>query len=467
MFPNHTSTTTSTSNALHVICAWPVSGQYGAGSRMSYYVLIVVLVFARKFEQVREAALAAALLFPTVAGIHGIVLAAVHVNGAVDMDVYGAFQLCAIGIVAAPFTLNASRTYVQAAGRNIILVLTSLILAGLIALTIEFYRVTASPCPYDDNNTPISSNPDSFPYGGATCGLLCSEETGPHSPMRGGTGNNIYIIPTPHRLSPNTAMLLSAGCCIPAILSIISILIQMLSRQDPDGLGDPIEGTNGATLGAMHRVDGMTRVFLSVVKIPLFMGGLLAILIVGEVNLFSKQVTYQTEPFVNVGQWGPVAGIFLGLLGPFYMVLALTNGSIDPEIPLSRSRSQTRSPSLASIPIPAPNPGLSPGQEIPPQLPFLRLSPASTPNSYPFPTPSPVRPPISQLPFFRPSPNRTMPVGDGRRKVAQALTRLASEMSEPHDPNGPLTINIERELGARDFPEVPGEIRGLPMQGQT
>jgi hypothetical protein len=38
-------------------------------------------VFARKSEWLRNAALAAALLFPAVAALHGIVLAAVHVEG--------------------------------------------------------------------------------------------------------------------------------------------------------------------------------------------------------------------------------------------------------------------------------------------------------------------------------------------------------------------------------------------------
>ncbi len=46
-----------------------------------YYVLVATCVFARKEEWLRGACLAAALLFPAVAAIHGIVLAAVHVNG--------------------------------------------------------------------------------------------------------------------------------------------------------------------------------------------------------------------------------------------------------------------------------------------------------------------------------------------------------------------------------------------------
>jgi hypothetical protein len=101
--------------------------------------------------------LAAALLFPAVAAIHGITLAAVHTNGmfiylhvqstaislairrlanvfgtlgAVDMDIYGAFQLCSIGILAAPVTVRLSQTYFYDPGRNNIFLWIGLILAG-------------------------------------------------------------------------------------------------------------------------------------------------------------------------------------------------------------------------------------------------------------------------------------------------------------------------------------------------
>lgn len=46
-----------------------------------YYVLIAACVFLRKQQWLKEACLAAALLFPAVAALHGIVLAAVHVDG--------------------------------------------------------------------------------------------------------------------------------------------------------------------------------------------------------------------------------------------------------------------------------------------------------------------------------------------------------------------------------------------------
>jgi len=68
-------------NVVNVVCAWPVSGQYGPGSRILYYVLVVASVLGRQTDWLKDACLAAALLLPAVAAIHAIVLAALHVDG--------------------------------------------------------------------------------------------------------------------------------------------------------------------------------------------------------------------------------------------------------------------------------------------------------------------------------------------------------------------------------------------------
>lgn len=46
-----------------------------------YYVLIAACVLARKADWLRNACLAAVLLFPAVAALHGITLAVLHVDG--------------------------------------------------------------------------------------------------------------------------------------------------------------------------------------------------------------------------------------------------------------------------------------------------------------------------------------------------------------------------------------------------
>jgi hypothetical protein len=130
------------------------------------------------------------------------------------MDIFGAFQFCSIAILAAPLTVRLSRTYFYDPGRNIIFIWTILILAGLVALCVEFYRVEPTDCEYDNpNNTTFGAM--NFPYRNHTCNLRCSETDGPISPLRGGAANEIFVIPVPTRLTFNAAMLLSAGFCIP------------------------------------------------------------------------------------------------------------------------------------------------------------------------------------------------------------------------------------------------------------
>ncbi|KAM0109325.1 hypothetical protein ACP6JB_004912 [Aspergillus fumigatus] len=309
------------SNILQVICAWPVSGQYGPGTRILA-------------EWLRNACLAAALLFPAVAALHSIVLASLHIEAAVDMDVFGAFQLCSIGILTAPVTVN----FLSGA---VVRLWSTYLSEGLLSLTIEFYRINPHPCTV--NGRPIFKNSHEFLYGTTMCDLTCSVEAGPFSPMRQDSANDIYVIPAPEKLTFGAATLLAAACCIPAILSLASMWNKILEINWTRRFGNPdrnkmqdevIEGTNGATLGTMNKVNEMIRSFLSVVEVPIFGASVLVITLIGEMNFFSRQVRYQTEriesigkfprelstgyvpvPDLWVGQWAPIVGAGLAVLG--------------------------------------------------------------------------------------------------------------------------------------------------------
>ncbi|KAK3370615.1 hypothetical protein B0H63DRAFT_487308 [Podospora didyma] len=334
---NISSALTATNATVQVVCAWPVSGQYGPGSRLLYYVLVAACVLARKAKWLRGPCLVAALLFPAVAAIHAIVLAAVHVDGAVDMDIYGALQLCSIGILTAPASVRLSSTYFNDPGRNTIFLWTGLVLSGLVSLVVEFYRSSTVGCSVDDAENSI--NPDDFPYENAMCGLTCSVGEGPFSPMRMGSANNIYVIPAPNRLTFGTGTLIAAACGIPAILSLVFMSNKILEinwtsrfgNQD-DRADEVIQGTNGATVGTMRNVNKMVREWLSVVEIPVFGGAVLAILILGETNFFSGPVRFQTEPMASIGQWAPVAGTSLAALGSLYLLLAEEVDDVKNEI---------------------------------------------------------------------------------------------------------------------------------------
>lgn len=227
--------------------------------------------------------------------------------GAVDMDVYGAFQLCAIGILTAPATVKLSNTYFNNPGRNIIFLWTGLQLAGLLSLTVEFIRISPTPCPIDDPATSVWADSKVFYYN-STCGMMCDESVGPTSPLRGGSANNIYVIPSPHQLDFNTATLLAAACCIPAILSMLSMWIKILDGNWEKLIGkkkkkdnEPISGTNGATPIQMTSIAERIRDWLTLIEIPVFVAAVLAIIVKGEMNFWSEPVNYQTEPIASIG----------------------------------------------------------------------------------------------------------------------------------------------------------------------
>ncbi|KAL2820170.1 hypothetical protein BDW59DRAFT_118582 [Aspergillus cavernicola] len=427
LLPVHIPRSIATSNAtdlgLQVVCAWPVSGQYGPGTRILYYVLIAACIFAQKEEWLRNACLAGALLFPAIAALHGIVLASIHVDGAIDMDIYGAFQLCSIGILTAPLTVRLSNTYLTDPRRNIIFLWTGLLLAGLVSITVEFFRVKPSTCTHDDFQNPISSDVSMFPYSNitsTTCHIPCSVDRGPFSPIRVGPNDEIYVIPSPNKLTFGTAALFAAGCCVLAIVSLI--YLSALILQEPwktDTHDQPIEGTNGATVGNMLQINQLVRKLLRAVEVPVFAAAVLAILIVGERNFWSTPVDYGTEPIASIGQWAPIVGAGFAILGSLY--LFLTGDDASP----SRSASKCTCHQLSE----------------PSMFGAVDEPETSTTTS---PPPAPVRP----------TRHPTTDVGS-RRKINARLMRFGNYLSiAAHDR---LHDSGFKQGRALDFPELPGE----------
>lgn len=117
--------------------------------------------------------------------------------------------------------------------------------------------------------------------------------------MRGGSTNNIYVIPAPHKLTFDTATLLAAGCCIPAILSLIFMRNKILYVNWKTHFGNGDEEEHSSQIK-----DGI-RYLLGRVKIPLISGVVLAIISIGEMNFFSTQVRYETEPIASIGRCLP------------------------------------------------------------------------------------------------------------------------------------------------------------------
>ncbi|KAK8032727.1 hypothetical protein PG990_002461 [Apiospora arundinis] len=463
-----------------VICAWPVSGQYGPGSRILYYALVAACILARKTEWLRNACLAAGLLFPAIAAFHGIVLAAMHIDGAVDMDVYGAFQLCSIGILAAPVTVRWSKTYFYDPARNLIFLWTGLILAGLLSLTVEFYRLGPIACGQDEEGNVISPALSlGFPYETDICNITCSEKKGPWSPLRQGSTSEIFIIPAPQKLTFGAATLVAAACCIPAILSMVSMWNKILeinwkrrwgNNYVAPRLDEEIEGTNGATVGKMMNVNDIIRSFLSVVQIPVFVGAVLAIMVIGEMNFWSESVNYQTEPVSSIGQWAPIVGTVLAALGSLY-VLGM-NPRINTPADPSSSNASVHYPNSSQHGLnhhpSTPRHDVAHVVHVPPRdsgdlgdpRNIIHESPVQHTADSPemvsirrLTSPSPASPDLHRN--MSNGSEDVRPDAGGRRKMARMIGGLGRYMGTPAPD---LFDDSEFKHGkALDFPEIPGE----------
>jgi len=412
------------------------------------------------------------MVLPAISALHGLVLASSHANGAVDLDIYGAFQFCAIGILAAPLTVRISRTYFYDPGRNIIFLWTILILMGLVALCVEFYRVTPTPCASDIHGNPLPSDMGKFPYGNVTCGITCSEQDGPFSPMRGGSASNINIIPVPQMLTFNAAMLLAAGFCIPAILSLIFTWDKILEinwsrrrqTEQPDE-SEIVEGAN-ITVRELKGINNVVRKFLSVIEIPLFGGVIVTLIGIGEANFYSPQARYDTEPMASIGQWSPISGTLLAALGSLYL-LWYSDGKndftekpsprYDNPSPLRRSHSSERQIS----PSRQPNTDNTAGRYIGENALGIR---SPSPNEIGLiPT---ITHPESEIDHREhvSQKSRGLPTA-GRQRIRRWFT--AAGDSWANAAHQKLDVSDYNDAKAHRFPEVPGEILRNPDLERT
>ncbi|KAG5912579.1 hypothetical protein E4U42_002148, partial [Claviceps africana] len=206
----------------------------------------------------------------------------------------------------------------------------AIFLGRLLSLTVEFYRADSVRCTVNGQGQALSSDPRAFPYDAQpACNMTCTADTGPQSPMRGGAANNKYVIPAPSRLTFGAGTLLCAACCVHAVLWLMSMMDKILEINWKSRFGisdevrnEPIEGTNGATVGNMYLVNETVRFFLSVAVVPIFASAGLAVMIIGEINFFSEQMRYQNEPMASIGQWSPIVGTGLAAAGSLYLLLA-------------------------------------------------------------------------------------------------------------------------------------------------
>lgn len=197
---------------------------------------------------------------------------------------------------------------------------------------------------------------------------------------------------------------------------------------ESDRRDEPIDGTNGATVGKMLQINGLVRTVLSTVEAPVFAAAVLAILILGEKNFFSKPVDHGTEPIASIGQWAPIVGAGFAIFGSLYLFLTAD----DREQGSACKCTCHNVEGVKRQPIPATDNESDSGRTTA--------------------TPEPAH--------TYPARRETDDIGN-RRGINRALIRFATTLSiAAHDRLTDYDFRIGR---AQDFPEIPAE----PQRNKT
>jgi hypothetical protein len=234
-------------------------------------------------------------------------------------------------------------------------------------------------------------------------------------------------------------------------------------QREEERADEPIEGTNGATVAKIRGVNALVSLFLSAVEIPIFVGAVLAILIMGERNFFSQQVNFQTEPIESVGvylsflvssqilnhvllgQWAPIVGTGLAVMGSLYVLLAGGGHMFDTKKDETEEKSSTQHHCNC-------------GHE-----PMARPDSASSHSFTPPSEPEEIhRTTTKRSTFSRivPTISRSTDDAGNRRKVAQTLAAFGEYIGNAAPDR--FDDSDFKHGKALDFPEIPGEEQRNP-----
>ncbi|KAJ7797500.1 hypothetical protein B0H14DRAFT_2531040 [Mycena olivaceomarginata] len=304
--------TTSDTDAVSVICAYPLSGQYGPGARFSLYILLLACILWRKQTVVLNLGLGAVLFTGLVGAVHGVALGAVRSNKDVlDFDVFGAAYICTmcLGVVPGLLILGAG-TLTPHATPTIVLGWYALMLAGEIGVTAAIFRAQTRvpnvgliprgfPCvdAAGANVTHVA-----FVLGETDCHLPCMDN--PTLPLR--QDQAAVYVPSSKRPIDITS--------IGSMLGIVLCLITMPVLYRSFRRGSPSAGA-ATLLGLLMIVEGPLGCIL------------LAGLTEGHV-FWGPQVRYQVESMAAVGQWAPFVIAFFALIGGLLIDAADNDNSI-------------------------------------------------------------------------------------------------------------------------------------------
>lgn len=220
-----------------------------------------------------------------------------NIAGFVDFDLFGALQICATGVLAAPATIRYSRTYFNTPGRDMYFVWTALNLGGLIAVVVALFRAETVPC-QEANGHYIS--PHDYVRFNTTCSASCN---GLHfnSPLRAGQ-DVVATLPPNLGMTINTACLIGSACCVLAALSLFLLPISIARTNRLVQSRGQWSSPAGIAHGDENPTERVVRSIVIWAEPVMYSLFILVITILGELNLWSPQLRHSIEAMASIGE---------------------------------------------------------------------------------------------------------------------------------------------------------------------
>jgi hypothetical protein len=146
--------------ALQVICAYPVSGQYGRMVRYLIYPLLTLSLLFSIAGWVAGGALNTAMTYIAITGLHVAAMAVNREAGVLDLDVLTAYHVCMVALILSPPLIMWTKSLQRPSGKGVFAIWVVLLWIGVILFTTTAKFLPKSvPC-IDSKGVNVTSTRD-------------------------------------------------------------------------------------------------------------------------------------------------------------------------------------------------------------------------------------------------------------------------------------------------------------------
>ncbi|KAH0565924.1 hypothetical protein GP486_000677 [Trichoglossum hirsutum] len=311
--------------ALQVICAYPVSSQYGRMVRYLIYPLLTLSLLFSVAGWVAGGALNTAMTYIAITGIH---LAAMAVNreaGVLDLDVLTAYHVCMVALILSPPLIMWTKSLRRPSGKGVFAIWVVLLWIGVILFTVSAKHLPKSvPC-LDSKRENVTSTGDL-----QSCMLACSNFS---LPLRQFQDTRVVVAP---KYYDQMSTITLSGTIIVSFFVLFALIHAGIAPSlAPDGTQRSQMRGQLSSFEAGFAAKSASLIF----SLPLKLSVAATITWIFIMEFTILRHLPQAETNTAISQWGPLAAFALVTLAGGVSRLTTPSPGISQAIPFSRRTS--------------------------------------------------------------------------------------------------------------------------------